>query len=119
MNDQYVKEEEVKDLEDHTNGSIPPADHTTVNNIKGLRTSRGNCRGGNIILNPSKFSFPSMTLPKYDVNVVLWRHSKNHFSLQNAWVQRYEAGKGCKTKALKYENLSEKCHESCGNIELE
>ena len=72
LNDQYVKEEEVKELKGHTCGSIPPADHTKVNNIKRLKTSWENYLGGNILLTPCKFSFPSITLPKYDVNVVLW-----------------------------------------------
>ena len=53
----------MKDLEGHTSGSSPPIAHAAVNHIKGLTISWGNCRGGNILLTPSKFSFPSMTLP--------------------------------------------------------
>ena len=39
MNDEYVEEEEVKELEGYTNGSSPPVAYTTVNNIKGLKIS--------------------------------------------------------------------------------
>ena len=42
MNDEYVEEEEVKELEGYTSGSSPPVAHTTVNNIKGLNISWGN-----------------------------------------------------------------------------
>ena len=42
---------------------------------------------------------------------------KKHSSLKNASVQRYEEGKGWKIEAVKYENLSETCHESGDNSE--
>ena len=44
LNDQYVKEEDVKELEGHTCGSTPPAALTAANNIKRLKTSWKNCR---------------------------------------------------------------------------
>ena len=53
----------MKESEVHTSGSIPPVSHTAVNNIKGLNILWGNCRGGNIFLNLSDFSFISKTLP--------------------------------------------------------
>ena len=53
----------MKELEVHTSGSSPPIDHTTVNHIRGLKSSWGNCCGENIIMNLSKFSCPSMILP--------------------------------------------------------
>ena len=62
LNDQYVEEEDVKEMEDHTSGSTPPVAHIAVNNIKGLKIPWGNCRGGNILLTSFKFSFPLMTL---------------------------------------------------------
>ena len=62
----------MRELEGHTCGIIPPAAHTAFNKNKGLNNSLENCRVGKILLTPPKFSFPSMTLPKYDVNVVLW-----------------------------------------------
>ena len=55
LNDQYVEEEEVKEFEGHTNGSILPVAPTTVNNIKGMNISWVNCCGGNIILTSSDF----------------------------------------------------------------
>ena len=58
-------------------------------------------------------------ISKHAVNVVLWLHFKKHSSLNNALLQRCEAGKGWKTKAVKYENLSETCHEISGNSESE
>ena len=44
MNDENVEEEEVEveEFEGHTSGSLPPIDHTAVNNIKGLKILRGN-----------------------------------------------------------------------------
>ena len=36
LNDAYVEEEEVKELEGHTSASSPPVAHNTVNHIKGL-----------------------------------------------------------------------------------
>ena len=50
LNDQYVEEEEVKELEGHTSGSNLPVAHTAVNNITGLKISWGNYRGVKIIL---------------------------------------------------------------------
>ena len=55
MNDQYVEEEEVKDLEGHTSGSTPPVAHTALNNTEGLNILWENYRGGNILLNSSNF----------------------------------------------------------------
>ena len=63
FNGQYFEEEEVRELEGHTSGSIPPMSHTIVNNIKDLKILWGNCRRGNILLTSSDFSFTSMTLP--------------------------------------------------------
>ena len=61
--DENIEEEDVEELEGHTSGSRPPVDHTTVNHIKGLNISWGNCRGGNILLTASNFSFPFVTFP--------------------------------------------------------
>ena len=63
LNDAYVEEEDVKELEGHISGSSPPVAHTAVNHIKGLNISWVNCRGGDTLLNLSNFSFPSMKLP--------------------------------------------------------
>ena len=62
LNDQYVEEEEVKELQGHTSGSIPPEAHTTVNNIKGMNIPWVNSCGGNIILTSYEFLFPSTIL---------------------------------------------------------
>ena len=53
LDNHYVEEEEVKELEGHTNGSSTPVSRTAVNNIKGLKIFWGTCRGGNIILTSS------------------------------------------------------------------
>ena len=37
LNDQYVEEEEVKELEVHTSGRSPVVAHTAFNHIKGLK----------------------------------------------------------------------------------
>ena len=50
-------------MEIHTSGSGPPVAHTSVNHVKGLKTSWGKCCEENILLTLSKFSFPSMTFP--------------------------------------------------------
>ena len=42
MNDEYVEEEEVKELEGYTSESSPPVAHTAVNDIKGLKIAWGN-----------------------------------------------------------------------------
>ena len=63
FNDQYVEEEEVKELEGHTIGIICPVAHTTVNNIKGMNIPWVNSCRGNIILTSYEFLFPFMTLP--------------------------------------------------------
>ena len=44
---------------------------------------------------------------------------QKHSSLQNAFVQICEAGKGWKKKAVKEKNLSETCHESGSNSKSE
>ena len=55
LNDAYVEEEEVKELEGHISGSSPPVAHTTVNHIISLKIPWGDFRGGNILLNSSNF----------------------------------------------------------------
>ena len=43
MNDEYVKEEEVEELEGRTSGSIPPIAHTKVNSYQRYEDLWGNC----------------------------------------------------------------------------
>ena len=62
LNDEYVEEEEMEELEGCTIGSSPPVSHTAVNHIKGLKISWVNCCGGNILLISLNFSFTSTEL---------------------------------------------------------
>ena len=93
MNDENVEEEEVKELEGHTSGSSPPVAHTAVNHIKCLNILWGNCRGGKILLTASNFSFSSMKFPNI-LSMWFCGDISKKSSLQNASVQRCEAGKG-------------------------
>ena len=61
MNYENFEEEEVEELEGCTSLISPPVAHAAFNSIKGLNISWVKFRGGNILLNASNFSFPSMT----------------------------------------------------------
>ena len=107
------------ELEGHISQISPHVAHAAVNHIKGVKILWGNCRGGKILLNASKFSFPSMKFPKMLPMWLCGDNTPKNSSLQNALVQICEAGKEWKTKPVKYDNLSETCYESGGDSELE
>ena len=105
-------------MEGPTSGSSPPVDNTAVNHIKGLNISWVNCHGGKILLAASKFSFPSMVFPNMLSMWFCGDISKNIRPYRMLLCKDVNKVKGEK-KPVKYENLSETCHESGGNSKLE
>ena len=81
----------------HTSVSSPPVADTAVNHIKCLNLLLGNCRGGNILLTPSNFSFPSTTLPNMLPMWFCGDFSKNLPPYKMLWSKGVKQVKGGKT----------------------